>query len=542
MTNTLQGSVSSSTTQTYADYLQNQFGSDTKKLNAILPDFLYIENNHLFCHNVDLAELAQNFGSPLEVGFAPLVTHQVQNMYGYFASAFARYNYQGQFTYAYASKAAQYEDLIRTALKAGAHYETSSPMDIIMAGLHWKAGNLPNDRFILANGFKTAPYVQNIVQLRREGFNNIIPIIESEQEIDIFAQTGLEFEAGIRMKVDETILQTGDFSQVTSRFGVAYDELDHVAARINSTPHMRPVMLHAMIGTQCEDMDSWVKALLMCFRKYCELNLEYPTMRAFNFGGGMPVPYSLNFKFDYQEFADKLVTGIMELCAQYEVAHPEIIGEFGRYTAASYGMDFYKVVVAKPSHREDVSWYVIDGSLMSSLPDTWGLNQQFIILPLSGYDRPAKKVWLAGLTCDSDDVYKSDAADNTVVLPDIGEGEELIFGVFMTGAYQDMLSGIGGVHHCLLPEPSELVIEATPEGYQYTRNVPSQSVNAMAALLGYDKYLSLLNPNKVAASATAQTSDHLHLVQTGEVGRNRYNSRRSRPRNLARRLSTLAAS
>jgi arginine decarboxylase len=479
-------------TTTYFEYLQARFGIHTNQLN----EFLRIENNRLHCLDIDLVELSHQWDSPLEVGFNPLVTRQVTNMYGYFGKAFRKLGYQGHFTYCYATKAAQYEDLIRTALHAGAHYETSSPMDILMARMHWKAGNLPANRYLLANGFKTDQYIKNILQLKGEGFNNVVPIIESEQEISAFAKTGMDFEVGLRLRVDPSILTHSDFSRVTSRFGLAHDRIFAAAGKIDATPNLRPVMFHAMIDTQCENRQEWVRALLMCFRMYCELKLQYPSMHAFNFGGGMPVPYSLDFHYDYQAFADELTAGIMALCAEYGVAHPDIFGEFGRYTAAAYGFDLYKVVVNKPSHRDDVSWYVINGSLMASLPDTWALKQPFIILPLSGYDRPIRRAWLAGLTCDSDDVYKSGEEDDTVWLPEIGEGEELILGVFMTGAYQDMLSGIGGVHHCLLPEPSELVIEAaTNGGYSYRCTSPSQSLDTMANLLGYQKYLPLLqNP------------------------------------------------
>ena len=537
MTQTLTGYT------TYFNYLRGRHGLNTHQFT----DFLHLKNNRLYAQDLDLLSLSQKWGSPLEVGFTPLVTRQVKNMYGYFEQAFKQSGYQGRFTYAYASKAAQYEDLIRTALQAGAHYETSSPMDLQMARLHWKAGNLPSDRMILTNGFKTPAYVENIFQLRREGFKNIIPIIESESEIAAFAGAPFQFDLGIRLQVDRSILIDGDFSRVTSRFGIARDQIPAVAAKIAATPNLRPVMFHAMIDTQCVEREEWIKALLMSFRIYCELKLQYPSMRAFNFGGGMPVPYSLDFGFDYQAFANELTQGIMEMCAEYEIDHPEIIGEFGRYTAAAYGFDFYKVVVSKPSHRSDIGWYVIDGSLMSSLPDTWALKQPFIILPLNGYDKPTKKVWLSGLTCDSDDVYRSGEEDDAVILPDIDymeDGEELVIGVFMTGAYQDMLSGIGGVHHCLLPEPSELVIEPARSGfgYTYTRSVPTQSVQAMASLLGYERYLPLLNSHGYSADggerlpAGTNPRDMVVIAQAPAA------NRPVRGRNLFRRKRPVAVS
>jgi arginine decarboxylase len=535
MTQTLAGP-----TTTYSEYLRGRYGLTTNQLT----DSLHLENNRLYCQDLDLLNLSQKWGSPLEIGFTPLVTRQINKMQGYFASAFRRKGYQGRFTYAYASKAAQYEDLIRTALQAGAHYETSSPMDLQMARLHWKAGNLPSDRMMLTNGFKTPAYVQNILQMRREGFKNIIPIIESVQEIAPFTRSPFDFEVGLRLRVDRTILPHGDFSQVTSRFGVAYADIPAVAAQIAAQPNLKLVMFHAMIDTQCVDREQWVRALLLSFRSYCELKRQHPTLRAFNFGGGMPVPYSLDFTFDYQAFADELTEGIMQMCAEYGIEHPEIIGEFGRYTAAAYGFDFYKVVVAKPSHNPEVAWYVIDGSLMSSLPDTWALKQPFIVLPLNGYDKPFKKAWISGLTCDSDDVYRSGEPDDTVMLPDVDymeDGEELVIGVFMTGAYQDMLSGIGGVHHCLLPEPGELVIEAAAagRGYTFTRTVPTQTVHTMASLLGYNRYLPLLAAHGESADggemAVAVDGDMITLA-----GSQMPLKRANRARNLFRSLNSAA--
>ncbi|MEI7555951.1 hypothetical protein [Candidatus Chlorohelix sp.] len=499
------------TTQNFYEHLRSRFGITNTRLN----EFLHIERNRLFFRDIDLTHLSHEWGSPLEVGYNPIISTQISNMQGYFARAFHNNRYQGKFTYCYASKAAQYEDLIRTALTSGAHYETSSPMDIMMARLHWKAGNLPSDRVILCNGFKTQQYVENIANLKREGFKNIIPIIESFDEIETLRRTGLNYEVGIRLRVDKSILPDGDFSKVTSRFGIPRHELGKVATAISQTPGLTPVMFHAMIDTQCIDRQDWVKALLLSFRNYCDLRLTYPTMRAFNFGGGMPVPYSLDFQFDYQAFANELTAGIMEMCAQYEIPHPDIYGEFGRYTAAAYGFDLYKVELVKSSHKSDVSWYVINGSLMSSLPDTWALKQQFIILPLTHFDRPVRKVWLSGMTCDSDDVYKSGEEDDAVMLPELYPGETLTIGVFMTGAYQDMLSGIGGVHHCLLPEPSELVIEESPVtgAYEYRCTAPSQSLKAMASLLGYHKYMPLLEEK-------AHPAPQLATVNSGKTREN----------------------
>ena len=58
--------------------------------------------------------------------------------------------------------------------------------------------------------------------------------------------------------------------------------------------------------------------------------------------------------------------------------------------------------------------------------------------------------------------------------------------VFHTGAYQDSLSGYGGIKHCLIPAPKHIIIDRDETGnfvdYVY-RN--EQSVEEMFQLLGY---------------------------------------------------------
>jgi arginine decarboxylase len=37
-------------------------------------------------------------------------------------------------------------------------------------------------------------------------------------------------------------------------------------------------------------------------------------------------------------------------------------------------------------------WYMIDGSFITQLPDSWGMNQKYIMLPVNNWDLPYQKV------------------------------------------------------------------------------------------------------------------------------------------------------
>lgn len=79
-----------------------------------------------------------------------------------------------------------------------------------------------------------------------------------------------------------------------------------------------------------------------------------------------------------------------------------------------------------------------------------------------------------------------------LTLPETEPRNELYLGFFGTGAYQELLSGVRGVHHCLLPEAKAkaLIVARDSHGGQLAHRVAhGQSSAARIAALGYDRYL-----------------------------------------------------
>jgi arginine decarboxylase len=371
-----------------------------------LNDFLSVRDGRLHFRDLDLLATVQEYGSPLELVYAPLIVERVQGMIALFEEARAATGYRGGFIYANATKANVAEEVIRHALLGGAHYETSSSYDIDIARLLWRHGILPGDRLIINNGFKIPSYAENIKALRREGFQGVVPVFDGPEEIDAFADFELPLLVGLRQRIDKGVTTRAQLDGVESRFGMGLAELGAQAARIAGMPNLSLRLYHAMLGSQLDDEEGFVRSLLFAAECYCTLRETHPSLEYFDFGGGVPVPYSLDFDFDYAHFARLLLGGVREVCARRGVPEPTIIGEFGRYTTAEHGAHLFRVVEEKPTATGEAHWYIVDSSLMVALPDSWGIGQKFIVLPLNGYDRPPRQVWLGGLTCDSDDVYR----------------------------------------------------------------------------------------------------------------------------------------
>ena len=142
---------------------------------------------------------------------------------------------------------------------------------------------------------------------------------------------------------------------------------------------------------------------------------------------------------------------------------------------------------------------MIDSSFMTTLPDTWAINQQFIILAVNNWDKEYERVFLGGLTCDSHDYYNSEANLNAVFLPKIEENglgfidensgkdaDVQYIGLFNTGAYQESVGGYGGIQHCLTPAPKHIIITLDEDGELVTKLfAKEQSYKSMLKILGY---------------------------------------------------------
>ncbi|ABQ91208.1 arginine decarboxylase [Roseiflexus sp. RS-1] len=436
----------------------------------------------LLADQIDLNAMVARYGAPLEVAYCPQITLQIERMLAWADDARMRSGYVGGFIYAYATKANFAEEVVRTAIGAGAHYETSAAADVTIAHRLWQQGVLPSDRYIFCNGSKDDAYLAAISALRRAGFARVVPVIDDLDELEtLLAMCREPLLLGVRERhapADVDADHPGG-----ERFGLTPDEIEQVVERLRHTPH-RLVMYHAMVGSQIEDADRWNMRLARSAEAYARLRQQAPSLMLFNFGGGMPTSaYSLDFRFDYVGFLERLMRTLASTCAAHNVPQPTLVGEFGRYTVASHNVFIMEVGRVKRGQGDAPDWVLINGSLMVSLPDSLIVpGQEFIILPLDGWDRPVRPVRLAGrLTCDSDDFFPRPGAP-PLLLPDPYPGQKIAF--FGVGAYQQMIAGRGGAHHCLTPEMRRIIIERDEDAL-VVREVAPQNLGQIMALLGY---------------------------------------------------------
>jgi len=291
-------------------------------------------------------------------------------------------------------------------------------------------------------------------------------------------------QVGIRIATDEE----PNFAFYTSRLGIRYKDIDELyLQKIKPNPRFKLKMLHFFINSGIKDTAYYWSELTRFMFKYCELKKICPELDSIDIGGGLPIQTSVVFNYDYQGMIDEIIENVQWICNKNDVPVPHIFTEFGSYTVGESGATIYKVIDIKQQNDREF-WYMIDGSFITQLPDSWGIGQKYIMLPVNNWDAPYTKVNLGGLTCDSADYYNTEAHSEDLYMPMFDEEklEEQFIGFFHTGAYQESLGGYGGIQHCLIPASKHVLAELDQEGNLTTELfAEEQDAESMLRILGY---------------------------------------------------------
>jgi arginine decarboxylase len=122
-----------------------------------------------------------------------------------------------------------------------------------------------------------------------------------------------------------------------------------------------------------------------------------------------------------------------------------------------------------------VDRYFLNFSLFQSLPDSWAIDQLFPIMPVHRLDeRPERHGTLQDVTCDSDGKIDRFVGDKngrpSLELHEFRDGEDYILGIFLTGAYQEILGDLHNLFgdtnavHVLLTDDGRYEINDLVEG------------------------------------------------------------------------------
>ncbi len=140
-------------------------------------------------------------------------------------------------------------------------------------------------------------------------------------------------------------------------------------------------------------------------------------------------------------------------------------------------------------HQKLAVKFFCNFSIFQSLPDSWAIDQVFPILPLSGLDKmPTERGILHDITCDSDgsiDHYVNNyGLDSTLSLHPHDPAEPYLLGIFMVGAYQEILGDL----HNLFGDTHSVHVELTEGGgYKLTQAIEGDTVESALGYVNFNR-------------------------------------------------------
>ncbi|BDY03403.1 biosynthetic arginine decarboxylase [Ferrimonas sp. YFM] len=167
--------------------------------------------------------------------------------------------------------------------------------------------------------------------------------------------------------------------------------------------------------------------------------------------------------------------------------------------------------------------FFVNFSLFQSLPDAWGIDQVFPVLPLSGLEsKPDRRAVILDITCDSDgtiDQYvDGQGIETTLPMPAWSAEHPYHVAFFMVGAYQEIL----GDMHNLFADTDVVDIKLQDDGeIEVVEYLPGTRVNEVLEYVNLDpewmleRYRSRLES---CSLADGQRDEALIDLEQGLVG------------------------
>ena len=221
---------------------------------------------------------------------------------------------------------------------------------------------------------------------------------------------------------------------------------------------------------------------------------------------------------DLAEVHSQFATGVLNLeqRAWAEQLSLRIYFELSRQMSTKNR--FHRPILDELSERLADKFFV-NFSLFQSLPDAWGIDQVFPVLPLSGLgDVEERRAVMLDITCDSDGVIDhyvdGQGIESTLPVPAWSKNKPYLMGFFLVGAYQEIL----GDMHNLFGDTHSAVVNVDEEGqFEISYINEGDSVEDMMRYVHID--VDAIRDNyKQLVSARVEASEQEQILAELEQG------------------------
>ncbi|MBM3906918.1 MAG: biosynthetic arginine decarboxylase [Gemmatimonadetes bacterium] len=156
--------------------------------------------------------------------------------------------------------------------------------------------------------------------------------------------------------------------------------------------------------------------------------------------------------------------------------------------------------------------YFCNFSLFQSLPDNWAIDQLFPIMPIHRLDEePTRRGTLQDVSCDSDgkiDRFVGEKGGRpSLELHPFTDGDPYILGIFLTGAYQEILGDL----HNLFGDTNAVHVRLRDGGYEVTDLVHGDTVTEVLNYVQFRASDLLATFRRKVQGASGLTRDEANM-------------------------------
>lgn len=386
-----------------------------------MPDF-HFQDGELYCEQVPVASLAEEFGTPLWVYSKSHLLGQLKQIQDSFAEVDP--------VICYSVKSNSNLSILRTMAEAGSSFDVVSGGELFRVK---KAGG-DTTKVVFAGVGKTDEEIRFALENDILMFN-----VESEPELDRISEVAKSLgkigPVALRLNPD---IDAKTHSKTTTgkkgnKFGMDYEKASELAAKVLADPHLELRGIHMHLGSPILTTEPYEKAVKRGQEIVAELREKGHDINWLNLGGGFGISYRTDEGPRAATYAEVIVPGV-------KAAECRLALEPGRFITGNSAILVSRVLYTK---YEGGKRFVIQDGAMNDLMRPamydafhrlWPVKSD-VAMPLNveGEIPGCTPADVVGPICESSDYLAKDRS-----LPPL-ERDDLL-ATFSAGAYGSAMS------------------------------------------------------------------------------------------------------
>ncbi len=414
---------------------------------ARAPGFVYFSTNqretkrskprnesrfNLFCEDVSLQKLAEQFGTPLYVYSAAMIHER----YAAFDAAFGGMPH----TICYSVKANSNLSILRLLAKKGCGFDVVSggELERVLAAERKAA-----KRVVFSGVGKTREELTAALKASILLFN-----VESESELAALAECAgrLRTTAPLALRVNPDVAaETHPYISTGLRkhkFGVPIHEARALYGRAGAGQHLKVCGVSVHIGSQITEVAPFGEAMARVAELVRELRQDGHSIDYIDAGGGLGISYE---RPDALEFSANVATYARALAAPLRDLNVHLLLEPGRSIVGPAGVLVTSVIYRK--ENDGKRFLVVDAAMNDLIrPALYGAYHEIVPIRRSAASK-METTDIVGPVCETGDFFARDRE-----LPAVAEGDQLA--ILDAGAYGMVLAS----NYNTRPRPAEVLV------------------------------------------------------------------------------------